>query len=117
MIDCAGETLHDVRVVMRTESTRAENVEWFPGPSRGVVCNARVSETATRMSNAKFRAVVPSSPAGSFGVYSTRRAVTFECRLASLAVSHRLRPHAHGSHTFPARVSREFAGSLRSPFP
>ena len=50
--DCGGETLHDVRVEIRTESQQEENAEFSREPYRVVVCNSCESETATRMNNA-----------------------------------------------------------------
>jgi hypothetical protein len=50
--NCGGETLHDVRVEIRTESQQEENAEFSREPYRVVVCNPCGSETATRMNNA-----------------------------------------------------------------
>jgi hypothetical protein len=50
--ECGGETLHDVRVEIRTESNEAENAEFSREPYRVVVCNSCESETTTRMNNA-----------------------------------------------------------------
>jgi hypothetical protein len=50
--DCGGETLHDVRVEIRTESKQEENAEFSREPYRVVVCNGCGSETSTRMNNA-----------------------------------------------------------------
>jgi hypothetical protein len=51
-VDCGGETLHDVRVEIRTESNHAENAEFSREPYRVVICNSCSSERATRMNNA-----------------------------------------------------------------
>lgn len=49
---CNGETLHDVRVEIRTESKKEENAEFSREPYRVAVCNDCGAETATRMNNA-----------------------------------------------------------------
>lgn len=50
--NCGGETLHDVRVEIRTESQQEENAEFSREPYRVVVCNDCEAERATRMNNA-----------------------------------------------------------------
>lgn len=50
--DCDGETLHDVRVEIRTESEDQENSEFSREPYRVSVCRTCDAETATRMNNA-----------------------------------------------------------------
>ncbi|PSQ06143.1 hypothetical protein BRC97_07130 [Halobacteriales archaeon QS_6_71_20] len=50
--DCDGETTHDVRVEIRTESQKEENAEFSREPYRVATCNECGSETATRMNNA-----------------------------------------------------------------
>lgn len=50
--DCGGETLHDVRVEIRTESDQEENAEFSREPYRVVTCHDCGVETATRMNNA-----------------------------------------------------------------
>ena len=50
--DCDGETLHDVRVEIRTESEDEENSEFSREPYRVSVCAVCGVETATRMNNA-----------------------------------------------------------------
>ena len=50
--DCGGETLHDVRVEIRTESEKRENAEFSREPYRVSVCHDCGTETATRMNNA-----------------------------------------------------------------
>lgn len=50
--DCDGETLHDVRVEIRTESKKEQNAEFSREPYRIAVCNDCGTETATRMNNA-----------------------------------------------------------------
>ena len=50
--DCGGETIHDVRVEIRTESDQQENSEFSREPYRVSVCQDCESETATRMNNA-----------------------------------------------------------------
>lgn len=50
--ECGGETLHDVRVEIRTESKQEENAEFSREPYRVIVCSSCTAETATRMNNA-----------------------------------------------------------------
>lgn len=50
--DCGGETLHNVRVEIRTESDKKENAEFSREPYRVAVCNDCGAETSTRMNNA-----------------------------------------------------------------
>ncbi|MFW5939644.1 MAG: hypothetical protein ACOCSD_03745 [Halolamina sp.] len=50
--DCGGETIHDVRVEIRTESDQTENSEFSREPYRVAVCQTCEAETATRMNNA-----------------------------------------------------------------
>lgn len=49
---CDGETLHNVRVEIRTESEKEENAEFSREPYRVVVCSECGTESATRMNNA-----------------------------------------------------------------
>ena len=49
---CDGETLHEVRVEIRTESEKEENAEFSREPYRVVTCTECGQETATRMNNA-----------------------------------------------------------------
>jgi hypothetical protein len=51
-VDCDGETLHDVRVEIRTESDDQENAAFSREPYRIAVCQTCDAETATRMNNA-----------------------------------------------------------------
>ncbi|MFC7136632.1 hypothetical protein [Halobaculum litoreum] len=51
-VDCGGETTHDVRVEIRTESEKEENAEFSREPYRITTCNECGAETATRMNNA-----------------------------------------------------------------
>lgn len=50
--NCGGDTLHDVRVEIRTESDKEENAEFSREPYRVVTCNDCGAESATRMNNA-----------------------------------------------------------------
>ena len=50
--NCGGETLHDVRVEIRTESEKAENAEFSREPYRVVTCTECGTESATRMNDA-----------------------------------------------------------------
>ncbi|KPN29827.1 hypothetical protein SY89_00545 [Halolamina pelagica] len=50
--ECDGETIHDVRVEIRTESDQQENSEFSREPYRVAVCQTCDSQTATRMNNA-----------------------------------------------------------------
>ncbi|WP_435128208.1 hypothetical protein [Halobaculum sp. D14] len=49
---CGGETAHDVRVEIRTESDKEENSAFSREPYRVVTCNECGAESATRMNNA-----------------------------------------------------------------
>ncbi|SHH52302.1 DUF7835 family putative zinc beta-ribbon protein [Halobaculum gomorrense] len=49
---CGGETTHDVRVEIRTESQKEENAEFSREPYRITTCNECGAENATRMNNA-----------------------------------------------------------------
>jgi len=51
-LECDGETKHDVRVEIRTESQKDENAEFSREPYRITTCSKCGSETATRMNNA-----------------------------------------------------------------
>ncbi|WP_101294402.1 DUF7835 family putative zinc beta-ribbon protein [Halegenticoccus soli] len=50
--DCRSETLHKVRVELRTESSKTENAEFSREPYRVAVCMECGSETIQRMNNA-----------------------------------------------------------------
>ena len=50
--ECGAETLHEVRVEIRTESEKEENAEFSREPYRVVTCSECGHETATRMNNA-----------------------------------------------------------------
>ncbi|MGZ0746493.1 MULTISPECIES: DUF7835 family putative zinc beta-ribbon protein [unclassified Haloparvum] len=49
---CGGNTPHEVRVEIRTESRKDENVAFSREPYRIAVCEECGAETATRMNNA-----------------------------------------------------------------
>lgn len=49
---CDGETLHEVRVEIRTESGKEENAEFSREPYRISTCTECGSETTLRMNNA-----------------------------------------------------------------
>ena len=49
---CADETLHEVRVELRTESAKRENAEFSREPYRVAVCEVCGGEATTRMNNA-----------------------------------------------------------------
>ncbi|GAB6880466.1 hypothetical protein JCM17823_27400 [Halorubrum gandharaense] len=48
---CKRDTVHDVRVEIRTESDKAENAQFSREPYRVAVCSDCGTETATRMNN------------------------------------------------------------------
>jgi len=50
--DCERETPHDVRVELRTESSRAENAEFSREPYRVTTCRECGAESVQRMNNA-----------------------------------------------------------------
>lgn len=50
--DCARETLHEVRVELRTESSKEENAEFSREPYRLSKCLECERETIQRMNNA-----------------------------------------------------------------
>jgi len=50
--NCGRETLHDVRVEIRTESHEEENAEFSREPYRVAVCLSCEAQTSTRMNNA-----------------------------------------------------------------
>jgi hypothetical protein len=50
--NCGTETVHDVRVEIRTESTKQENAEFSREPYRVAVCTRCGEETVQRMNNA-----------------------------------------------------------------
>ncbi|ESP87816.1 DUF7835 family putative zinc beta-ribbon protein [Candidatus Halobonum tyrrellensis] len=49
---CDGETHHDVRVEIRTESEKEKNAEFSREPYRVVTCHECGTESAMRMNNA-----------------------------------------------------------------
>lgn len=49
---CDGETLHDVRLEIRTESETGENAAFSREPYRVAVCLECGTEISTRMNNA-----------------------------------------------------------------
>ena len=49
---CAAETLHEVRVELRTESAKPENAEFSREPYRVAACEDCGTEATTRMNNA-----------------------------------------------------------------
>lgn len=48
---CGGETDHDVRVEIRTESNDSENAAFSREPYRVTVCSECGAESVTRMNN------------------------------------------------------------------
>ncbi|WP_049894062.1 DUF7835 family putative zinc beta-ribbon protein [Halogranum rubrum] len=50
--ECARETLHKVRVELRTESSKPENAEFSREPYRVSTCMECQTETTQRMNNA-----------------------------------------------------------------
>lgn len=50
--DCASETIHKVRVELRTESSKEENAEFSREPYRVTTCQECKRETIQRMNNA-----------------------------------------------------------------
>ena len=48
---CERDTVHDVRVEIRTESDDSENAQFSREPYRVAVCADCGTETATRMNN------------------------------------------------------------------
>ncbi|WP_083851100.1 DUF7835 family putative zinc beta-ribbon protein [Halogranum rubrum] len=49
---CARETLHKVRIELRTESLKPKNAEFSREPYRVATCMECQTETALRMNNA-----------------------------------------------------------------
>jgi len=49
---CGHETAHEVRIEIRTESTKRENAEFSREPYRVATCVACGDESAIRMNNA-----------------------------------------------------------------
>lgn len=50
--ECTRETLHEVRVELRTESSKPENAEFSREPYRVATCMECQTETTQRMNNA-----------------------------------------------------------------
>jgi hypothetical protein len=50
--NCGGETRHEVRVEIRTESEKEENAAFSREPYRLATCTICGFETSTRMNNA-----------------------------------------------------------------
>jgi formate dehydrogenase assembly factor FdhD len=50
--DCDNETLHEVRVELRTESSKDENAEFSREPYRVTTCQECERESIQRMNNA-----------------------------------------------------------------
>ena len=50
--NCGHETHHDIRIEIRTESTKRENAQFSREPYRVATCVACGGESAIRMNNA-----------------------------------------------------------------
>lgn len=51
-VDCGQETVHDVRIEIRTESEKSENTRYSREPYRVAICQLCGVETVCRMNNA-----------------------------------------------------------------